>query len=122
MPTIPEGPHKGVLPEEHARCPCGGCVLESQEGESIDPMQPMCDKSYTMSNFPESITDVLRRTIIDSGVSYKALSRETGVARASIQRFVDGRQSIRLDMADRLAAYFGLSCLGGKRKNPATLR
>jgi plasmid maintenance system antidote protein VapI len=75
-----------------------------------------------MSNFPESITDVLRRTIIDSGVSYKALSRETGVARASIQRFVDGRQSIRLDMADRLAAYFGLSCLGDKRKNPASLR
>jgi plasmid maintenance system antidote protein VapI len=45
---------------------------------------------------------------VKSGVSYKALSRETGVARASIQRFVDGRQSIRLDMADRLAAYFGL--------------
>ena len=122
MPTIPEAPHKGVLPEEHARPPCRGCVLEKQEGESIDPMQPMCDKSYTMSNFPVSITDVLRRTIIDSGVSYKALSRETGVARASIQRFVDGRQSIRLDMADRLVAYFGLSCHCVKRKNPATLR
>ena len=54
------------------------------------------------------MTDVLRRTIIESGIAYKALSRETGVARASIQRFVDGRQSIRLDMADRLAAYFGI--------------
>ena len=61
----------------------------------------------------ESMTDVLRRTIIDSGVSYKSLSRETGVARASIQRFVDGRQSIRLDMADRLAAYFGLTVRKG---------
>jgi plasmid maintenance system antidote protein VapI len=57
---------------------------------------------------PESMTDVLRRSIAGSDVSYKSLSRETGVARASIQRFVDGRQSIRLDMADRLAAYFGL--------------
>jgi len=55
-----------------------------------------------------SITDVLRDAIVQSGISYKALSRETGVARASIQRFVDGRQSIRLDMADRLAAYFNL--------------
>jgi plasmid maintenance system antidote protein VapI len=54
------------------------------------------------------ITGVLRQTVVASGVSYKALSRETGVARASIQRFVDGRQSIRLDMADRLAEYFGL--------------
>jgi Cro/C1-type HTH DNA-binding domain len=122
MPTIPEAPHKGVLPEEHVPSPCRVCVLDDQEGESIDPLQPVCDNSYTMSNLPESITDVLRRTIIDSGVSYKALSRETGVARASIQRFVDGRQSIRLDMADRLAAYFRLSCLGGKRKNSATLR
>jgi plasmid maintenance system antidote protein VapI len=55
------------------------------------------------------MTDTLRRTIVESGMSYKALSRETGVARASIQRFIDGRQSLRLDMADRLAAYFGLS-------------
>ena len=42
-------------------------------------------------------------------MSNKALSRETGVARASIQRFIDERQSLRLDMADRLAAFFGLS-------------
>jgi plasmid maintenance system antidote protein VapI len=55
------------------------------------------------------ITGVLRRAIVESEISYKALSRETGVARASIQRFVDGRQSLRLDMADRLAAFFGLS-------------
>jgi plasmid maintenance system antidote protein VapI len=70
---------------------------------------------------PETMTCVLRRTIIESGASYKSLSRETGVARASIQRFVDGRQSIRLDMADRLATYFGLSILEPgsiSRKNP----
>jgi plasmid maintenance system antidote protein VapI len=58
---------------------------------------------------PETMTEVLRRTIAESGIAYKALSRETGVARASIQRFVDGRQSIRLDMADRLADYYGLA-------------
>jgi plasmid maintenance system antidote protein VapI len=55
------------------------------------------------------ISDLLRRTIAESGVSYNALQRETGVTRASIMRFVRGDQSIRLDMADRLAAYFGLS-------------
>ena len=55
------------------------------------------------------LTEVLKVAIVESGISYKALSRDTGVARASIQRFVDGRQSIRLDMADRLAAYFNLS-------------
>jgi plasmid maintenance system antidote protein VapI len=55
-----------------------------------------------------TLSAVLRDVIVESGISYKALSRDTGVARASIQRFVDGRQSIRLDMADRLAAFFGL--------------
>jgi plasmid maintenance system antidote protein VapI len=62
------------------------------------------------------ITDTLRRAIVESGVTYKSLSRETGVARASIQRFVDERNSLRLDKADALAAYFGLSLQAQKRK------
>jgi len=69
------------------------------------------------------ITDVLKRAIVESGITYKALSRQTGVARASIQRFVDGRQSIRLDMADRLAAFFGLAVVssdGVKRPKSQT--
>jgi plasmid maintenance system antidote protein VapI len=61
---------------------------------------------------PEPISDLLRRTIAESveagRANYKALERETGVTRASIMRFVRGSQSLRLDMADRLAAYFGL--------------
>jgi plasmid maintenance system antidote protein VapI len=55
------------------------------------------------------VTEFLKETIVKSGIPYKTLERETGVKRSSIQRFVDGRQSIRLDMADRLAAYFGLA-------------
>jgi plasmid maintenance system antidote protein VapI len=58
---------------------------------------------------PTPITDLLRRTIAESGVPYKVLERETGVTRGSIMRFVEGRQSLRLDKADRLAAYFGLA-------------
>jgi plasmid maintenance system antidote protein VapI len=55
-----------------------------------------------------AITDVLRQAIVESGTSHKALSRETGVTRASIMRFARGDQSLRLDMADRLAEYLGL--------------
>jgi plasmid maintenance system antidote protein VapI len=60
------------------------------------------------------ISDLLRRTIAESGIPYKRLERETGVTRASIMRFVRGDQSLRLDMADRLAAYYGLA-LGKQR-------
>jgi plasmid maintenance system antidote protein VapI len=61
------------------------------------------------------ISDLLRRTIAESGIPLQRLERETGVTRASIMRFVRGTQSLRLDMADRLAAYFGLE-LRAKRK------
>jgi plasmid maintenance system antidote protein VapI len=68
---------------------------------------------------PAPISDVLRRTItqaVQSGrTNYKALERETGVTRASIMRFVRGTQSLRLDRADQLAAYFGLE-LRARRK------
>lgn len=56
---------------------------------------------------PATISETLRRAIAESGASYKGLSRETGVARASLMRFVTGRQSLRLDVADRLAEHFG---------------
>jgi plasmid maintenance system antidote protein VapI len=68
---------------------------------------------------PAPITDLLRRTIglavAEGRTNYKALERATGVARGSIMRFVRGTQSLRLDLADRLAAYFGLE-LRAKRK------
>ncbi len=54
------------------------------------------------------MTEVLRATIETSSVPYLELERQTGVRRASISRFVRGETSLRLDIADRLAAYFGI--------------
>ena len=55
-----------------------------------------------------TMTDVLRKAIADSGMSFLALERETGVLRQSLMKFARGEQSLRLDMADKLAAYFGI--------------
>jgi plasmid maintenance system antidote protein VapI len=70
-----------------------------------------------MSN--ATITDILRLSIFDAieagRVTYKGLERDTGVSRMSIMRFVAGKRSLRLDMADKLAAHFGLM-LTSKRK------
>jgi plasmid maintenance system antidote protein VapI len=54
------------------------------------------------------ISDVLRRAILDSGLPLLRIAKETGVQRASLSRFVRGKNSLRLDMADKLATYFGL--------------
>ena len=113
MPTIPEAPHKGVLPEEHVAPPCRGCRARRRESASLlDCWARRCDNNLTMkTQRPSPLTDTLKDAIIKSGIPYKTLGRETGVQRSSIQRFIDGRQSIRLDVADRLAAYFGLRLL-----------
>ena len=54
------------------------------------------------------ITTALRQAILDSGLPLLRLANETGVQRASLSRFVRGKNSLRLDVADKLAAYFGL--------------
>ena len=44
------------------------------------------------------------------------LANETGIARASLIRFARGNQRLRLDIADRLAEYFGLEATRRNRK------
>jgi plasmid maintenance system antidote protein VapI len=60
-----------------------------------------------------TISDALRRAIADCGIPLLTIEKETGVVRASIMRFVRGDQTIRLDAADRLAAFFGLRLVAG---------
>lgn len=57
---------------------------------------------------PATITDRLRQAIRESGLPMLTLATETGIQRASLIRFARGDQSLRLDIADRLAVYFGL--------------
>jgi plasmid maintenance system antidote protein VapI len=54
------------------------------------------------------LTSTIRRAIAESGIPLLKLSQETGVERMSISRFMAGKRTIRLDAADKLAAYFGL--------------
>lgn len=62
------------------------------------------------------ITDVLRQAIIDSGLPLLKIEQDTGVQRASVSRFVRGLNSLRLDVADKLAAYLGLTLTPTKKK------
>jgi len=54
-------------------------------------------------------TDALRRAINESGETAYALEKKTSVFRGSIMRFARGEQSITLDLADKLAAYLGVT-------------
>ena len=64
-----------------------------------------------------TITQALRKTIADTDESFHELERRTGLKRQSLMKFARGEQSLRLDMADKLAEHFGLEIhKAGKRK------
>jgi hypothetical protein len=63
----------------------------------------------------EPISSVLRQAIAHSKLSFKRLEKETGVLRQSLMKFARGEQSLRGDLMDRLALFFGLE-LRARRK------
>ncbi len=66
-----------------------------------------------------NLTETLQNAINTSELNFKALERETGVIRQSLMKFSRGETSLRLDMADKLAAYFGLELKPGATKPTA---
>ncbi len=63
-----------------------------------------------------SMTEAIREAIAESELSFKALERETGILRQSLMKFAAGKQTIRLDAADKLAEYFGIEIHRRKAK------
>lgn len=68
---------------------------------------------------PEVMTDTLRQAIAESGLPMLTLATETGIERASLIRFARGDQSLKLNNADKLAAYFELELTPAKTKAKA---
>ena len=66
-----------------------------------------------------TIADTLKAAIESSGLPFLTLEQRTGVTRQSLMSFVKGERTLRLDMADKLATYFGLELQPATRK-PAT--
>ena len=62
-----------------------------------------------------SMAHLLRKAII-SADSLLSIEIATGIHRASLRRFRDGQTSLRLDLADKLAAHFGIECRQKGRK------
>ncbi len=61
------------------------------------------------------MTDLLRKALAEAE-SLNSVAVATGVQKASLIRFLRGEQSLRLDLADKLAAYFGIECRRMRRR------
>ena len=55
----------------------------------------------------EALRQALRQALRDSE-TLVGVERATGLKRQSLAKFMRGEQSLRLDMADRLAKHFGI--------------
>jgi plasmid maintenance system antidote protein VapI len=64
----------------------------------------------------QTMTAVLLKTIKESGQSLYSIAKATGMQKTALGRFVAGKQSLRLDMADRLAAHFGIESVRRKAR------
>ena len=61
------------------------------------------------------MTELLRQALSEVE-SLRAVERATGVKHPSMIKFLRGDQSLRLDMADKLAAYFSIESRRARRK------
>jgi hypothetical protein len=55
-------------------------------------------------------------TDFENGESFRAIERDSGVLRQSLMKFVRGETSLRLDIADTLAEYYGLELKPVKKR------
>ena len=75
----------------------------------LDEALDSSNNAGMVKNKPQAtLTDVLRAAIQRSGLTYYRIAKATGIDEANLARFARGELSIRLDKADRLAAYLGL--------------
>jgi plasmid maintenance system antidote protein VapI len=64
-----------------------------------------------------TISETLRRAILDCGISPYELAKRTGVDQGVLSRFINSERDLRLQTADRLAPELGLE-LVARRKKP----
>ena len=65
---------------------------------------------------PKTITEALKHAMTASGNSDYAIAKATGISQPIISRFRNGtRETIRLNTADKIAAFLAYSLIPDKR-------
>mgnify|MGYP006283115169 FL=1 len=65
----------------------------------------------------DTMTNLLREALTEPGApSLYSVAKATGTQKASLGRFVRGDQSLRLDLADRIAAHLNIESRRVRRR------
>lgn len=57
---------------------------------------------------PKSLSDQLKAAAEASGESWYRIAKDSGIDYGTLHRFLSGERDVRLETANRLAAYLGL--------------
>jgi transcriptional regulator with XRE-family HTH domain len=67
----------------------------------------------------DAFSSLLRRAILESGLTRYAISVRSGVDQAALSRFIAGKRSLNLESVDKLVEVLGLEVrMPRKRKDP----
>ncbi|MHC4947203.1 MAG: helix-turn-helix domain-containing protein [Planctomycetota bacterium] len=64
----------------------------------------------------ETLSDQIRRAVLDSDLTRYRIWQETGIDQAALSRFVRGDAGLSLDALDRLADLLDLNIVAGRRR------
>jgi hypothetical protein len=64
----------------------------------------------------KKFSDELRKLVRESGISHYRIRMDTGLDRAVISRFVNGKAFLSVEALDTLADYLGWKTVADKRK------
>ncbi len=64
----------------------------------------------------QKLTDQLRGAVADSGRTLGEFSRDTGIDKSALSRFVNGERGLSMESLDTIGDYLGLRVVAGKPK------
>ena len=62
----------------------------------------------------DKVTDQLRGIIVGSGKTLGQITRDTGIDKSALSRFINGERGVSMEVLDRLGEYFGLRIVAEK--------
>jgi plasmid maintenance system antidote protein VapI len=65
-------------------------------------------------NTKQKLTDQLRQAVVDSGKTLGKFSRDTGIDKSALSRFVNGERGVSMDVMNTLGEYLGLRLVADK--------
>jgi len=71
-----------------------------------------------MPRKPKPISDQVRDAVASAGVTRYRISKETGIAQATLTRFMSGERGLPMTTLDILGEYLDLEISVRKRKGP----